>query len=149
MATAILGAALMLMATPAEPATPEARGAAVTASPTAKPGILWNRESGQVVLANGRLELIVETKSGVNARSLRNLMSGPQQSGDQVTLDLAIPARGHLLLKLHSASKPKGPRATGGTEHDGHAARHMTNRFNRVLEGEVNGHILPERPGVP
>jgi hypothetical protein len=42
----------------------------------AQPSITWNAASGRAVLTNGRLELIVETKSGINPCSLRDLKSG-------------------------------------------------------------------------
>jgi len=42
----------------------------------AEPNVTWSGESGQVTLVNGRLQLIIETKSGINARSLRDLKSG-------------------------------------------------------------------------
>ena len=41
-----------------------------------RPAAAWNRVSGQAVLSNGRLELIVETKAGINARSLRDTVGG-------------------------------------------------------------------------
>jgi hypothetical protein len=36
----------------------------------------WNAESGQARLIHGGLELVVETKHGINARSLRNVKTG-------------------------------------------------------------------------
>jgi hypothetical protein len=55
-------------------------GAAVlpaAASPTAEPpNITWDAESGRALLANGRLQLVVETKDGINAKSLRDTKSG-------------------------------------------------------------------------
>jgi acetyl esterase/lipase len=41
-----------------------------------QPSITWNAASGRAVLTNGRLELIVETKSGINPCSLRDVKSG-------------------------------------------------------------------------
>jgi alpha-galactosidase len=41
-----------------------------------KPSIAWNAKSGIAVLTNGGLELTVETKSGLNPCSLRDLKSG-------------------------------------------------------------------------
>lgn len=38
--------------------------------------IAWNADNGQAVLTNGPIELIVNTKSGLNARSLRNTKTG-------------------------------------------------------------------------
>jgi hypothetical protein len=38
--------------------------------------IVWNSDGRQAVLSNGRLELVVDTKSGINARSLRDTTSG-------------------------------------------------------------------------
>jgi hypothetical protein len=49
-------------------------GTAEIKSEQAKIG--WNAESGQAVLTNGQLELVVETKSGINARSLRDVKTG-------------------------------------------------------------------------
>jgi hypothetical protein len=43
---------------------------------TEKPKIIRKAESGQVVLTNGRLELIVDTVKGLNARSLRDVRTG-------------------------------------------------------------------------
>jgi hypothetical protein len=42
----------------------------------AQPTIAWNAETGQAVVANGRLELVVDTKSGINPRSLRDTAGG-------------------------------------------------------------------------
>ena len=67
-------AVLMPKANYAEMATRDPLAA--TAPPAAKPSIVWNRESGQVTLANDRLGLIVQTRFGVNACSLRDLKSG-------------------------------------------------------------------------
>jgi hypothetical protein len=50
-----------------------------TAETTKQPGqqnIAWQADSGRAVLSNGRLELIVETNSGINAKSLRDVASG-------------------------------------------------------------------------
>jgi hypothetical protein len=41
-----------------------------------QPSIAWNPESGRAVLTNGRMELVVETKSGLNPRSLRDVKTG-------------------------------------------------------------------------
>jgi hypothetical protein len=49
---------------------------AVASASAAEPSVTWNRATGQVVLTNGRLEMIVETKPGINARSLRDVVSG-------------------------------------------------------------------------
>ena len=38
--------------------------------------IQWNEQTGKALLTNGRLELVVETKNGLNAKSLRDLVSG-------------------------------------------------------------------------
>jgi hypothetical protein len=51
-------------------------GNAETAKTDAQPNIAWNADTGRAVLTSGRLELIVETKSGVNACSLRDVVSG-------------------------------------------------------------------------
>jgi hypothetical protein len=75
-ATATLGVVLFPIVNPVQMAGQDARAAASAAPAPDQPTITWNRESGQVTLVNGRLELIVETKSGVNARSLRDLSSG-------------------------------------------------------------------------
>lgn len=40
------------------------------------PDIKWDAASGRAVVTNGRLELVVETGSGLNARSLRDTRSG-------------------------------------------------------------------------
>lgn len=74
------------------------------AKPTAAaPTITWNAETGQAVLTNGQMELIVETKSGINPRSLRDISSGqvyadrdyvwsgggfPKMTGDPVISDM-------------------------------------------------------------
>jgi hypothetical protein len=50
--------------------------ASVRALPAPEPGITWEPDIGRAVLTSGRLELIVETKSGVNACSLRDLKTG-------------------------------------------------------------------------
>jgi hypothetical protein len=42
----------------------------------APPSISWDAKSGRAVFTNGRLEMIVETKHGVNACSLRDVASG-------------------------------------------------------------------------
>lgn len=42
----------------------------------AQPTIAWNAETGQAVLTNGQLELVIETKSGINPRSLRDVKTG-------------------------------------------------------------------------
>jgi len=42
----------------------------------AVPSLDWDRNTGRITLANGRLELVVETKPGINARSLRDRESG-------------------------------------------------------------------------
>ncbi len=39
-------------------------------------GVRWDAESGRAVVTNGRLELLVETKTGINPRSLRDTRSG-------------------------------------------------------------------------
>ncbi len=41
-----------------------------------QPSITWNAAIGRAVLTNGRLELVVETRSGINARSLCDAGSG-------------------------------------------------------------------------
>lgn len=46
------------------------------AAPAAKPNVVWDPETGQVALSNDRLQLIIETKPGLNARLLRDLKSG-------------------------------------------------------------------------
>jgi len=48
--------------------------------PAAAPTIAWGAESGQARIANGRLELFVETGPGLNARSLRDLKGGAVSS---------------------------------------------------------------------
>jgi hypothetical protein len=52
--------------------------AAETTEPNApaKPAVVWDAGSGRAVLTNGPLELTVETKPGLNARSLRNVKTG-------------------------------------------------------------------------
>ena len=40
------------------------------------PRIAWSADTGQAVLTAGRLELVVERKAGINARSLRDLKAG-------------------------------------------------------------------------
>lgn len=45
-------------------------------SPTGVPNITWDSESGQAVLTSGRLGLVIETQGGINARSLRDLVTG-------------------------------------------------------------------------
>jgi hypothetical protein len=47
-----------------------------TTKQAGQPSITWNADAGRAMLTNGRLELAVETKLGVNARSLRDLGSG-------------------------------------------------------------------------
>jgi hypothetical protein len=42
----------------------------------AQPNIAWDPDSGRAVLTNGRIELVVETKSGLNPRSLRDAKIG-------------------------------------------------------------------------
>lgn len=42
----------------------------------ATPTIAWNVESGQAAVRSGRLELTIETKSGINARLLRDAKTG-------------------------------------------------------------------------
>ncbi len=42
----------------------------------AQPIIVWNADQGQAVVMNGSLELIVETKAGLNPRSLRDVQGG-------------------------------------------------------------------------
>ena len=54
---AILAVMLFPLAARAENAKPE----------TTQPNIVWNPDNGQAVLTNGAVELIVETKSGINA----------------------------------------------------------------------------------
>lgn len=49
---------------------------ASTAAVLAVPTIAWDAGKGQAVLTNGSLELVVETKPGLNARSLRDVQSG-------------------------------------------------------------------------
>jgi hypothetical protein len=64
----------------------------------------WNAASGRAVVMNGRLELVVETKSGLNARSLRDTKTGwvfadgayswpggefPKMEGEPIIADLA------------------------------------------------------------
>jgi hypothetical protein len=46
------------------------------AASAASPSIKWAAESGRAVLTNGRLEMVVETKHGMNACSLRDETSG-------------------------------------------------------------------------
>lgn len=41
-----------------------------------QPSIAWNAETGQAVLTNGQLELVIETKAGINPRSLRDVKTG-------------------------------------------------------------------------
>jgi hypothetical protein len=56
---------------------PERNDATPNVTPAAgRASIAWNANSGQATLTNGRLELVVETQSGVNARSLRDLKNG-------------------------------------------------------------------------
>ena len=64
-ATAIVAAAVALLA--------DVGRAEIKSDP---PKISWNAESGQAVLTNGQVELVVETKSGINARSLRDVKTG-------------------------------------------------------------------------
>lgn len=40
------------------------------------PTVQWNAESGRAVLTNGRIELVIETKNGLNPNSLRDLRTG-------------------------------------------------------------------------
>jgi hypothetical protein len=47
-----------------------------TSNQDKQPSITWNADTGRAVLTNGRLELVVETNAGVNARSLRDVVSG-------------------------------------------------------------------------
>jgi hypothetical protein len=56
------------------------------------PNLAWHRDTGRIMLASGRLELIVETKSGINARSLRDRESGQVHTdSDYVWPDAALP----------------------------------------------------------
>jgi hypothetical protein len=41
-----------------------------------QPSIVWDSDTGQAILTNGRMELIVETKAGLNPRSLRDAETG-------------------------------------------------------------------------
>jgi hypothetical protein len=41
-----------------------------------QPAIAWDPDTGRAVLTNGRMELIVETKSGLNPRLLRDVKTG-------------------------------------------------------------------------
>ncbi|MBN2579767.1 MAG: hypothetical protein JXB10_12325 [Pirellulales bacterium] len=43
---------------------------------SAAPNVAWDPLIGRAVLTNGDMELIIETKSGLNARSLRNTKTG-------------------------------------------------------------------------
>ena len=63
-AVAIFGVAFLTAAVQAEAAN------------TGEPNIVWNSETGQAVLTSGGLELVIETKAGLNARSLRDTKSG-------------------------------------------------------------------------
>jgi hypothetical protein len=47
-----------------------------TTALAARPTVKFDSQSGRAILTNGRLELIVETKAGINARSLRDVQSG-------------------------------------------------------------------------
>jgi hypothetical protein len=92
---------------------------AVAAASAAEPSIAWDADSGRAVLTNGPVELVVETASGINARSLRDLRSGqvyadrdyawsvagtselPKMEGDPIVADTkdggrAITFRGRL-----------------------------------------------------
>jgi hypothetical protein len=69
-ATAVVGTTLLIVI--GNPHQAIAQGS----SPSEGPALTWNPDCGKAVLSNGRLELVVETKSGVNARSLRDLKSG-------------------------------------------------------------------------
>ncbi len=51
-------------------------GNAETTKQAGQPSIRWDADTGRAVLSNGRLELVVETHAGINARTLRNLGSG-------------------------------------------------------------------------
>ena len=67
------GVAAIALAAPAAMLT----GRAVRADePKARPNIQWDVDNGRAVLTNGRLELIVETRPGLNAHSLRDWTSG-------------------------------------------------------------------------
>ena len=41
-----------------------------------RPWITWDAQTGRAVLHSGRLELLVDTKAGINAQSLRDVKSG-------------------------------------------------------------------------
>jgi hypothetical protein len=47
-----------------------------SANADTQPNIDWNAAIGRAVLTNGPLELVVEASSGINARSLRDVVSG-------------------------------------------------------------------------
>jgi hypothetical protein len=75
LATIILGGLMPPVTGNAEEAKRE-NATPASSSAIGQPSIAWNAESGQAVLATGGLELIVETKSGINARSLRDTKTG-------------------------------------------------------------------------
>ena len=51
-------------------------GKAETATQDRQPSIVWSADLDMALLTNGRLEIVVETHSGVNARTLRDVASG-------------------------------------------------------------------------
>ncbi len=75
-ATLLWAVALLPLVKAAEKTTRDVAQPGALAGPAAGTSITWNSTNGQVAVVSGRLELVVETKSGLNARSLRDLKSG-------------------------------------------------------------------------
>jgi hypothetical protein len=75
-ATALLVIAIMpVVGRTAEPR--DKLGVPAISSPAfSQPSITWNSESGQAILTNGPIRLVIETKSGINACSLCNVKNG-------------------------------------------------------------------------
>jgi len=74
----VTAAVAVLMAVLGMPhgATAQDSAAGAKVSTSTRPAVKWDPDSGRAVLTNGWLELVVETKSGISARSLRDLKTG-------------------------------------------------------------------------
>ena len=69
-----------------------------------EPKIAWNAETGQAALTTGGVELVVETKDGINAKSLRDTKSG------QVFADRDYEWQGGGFPKLANLARDKKAR---------------------------------------